>query len=97
RVHRVDERLVAVAQVDGAPEGGLLDLAVGPLAIGEAKRKRPEGNVLVEGHLLRGQGFRRHLSLRRSLGDGISFQRKTSRHGCTGRLSASASGALAVR
>src|SRR3546814_1413434 len=58
RVHRVDEGLVAVAQVDRAPQRHLLDAGVGPRAVREDERK--ERPVLVEGHLLRGNGFRRH-------------------------------------
>jgi hypothetical protein len=36
--HRLDERLVAVAKIDGAPVRRALDRAVGPLAIGERDR-----------------------------------------------------------
>src|SRR3546814_1862183 len=58
RVHRVDEGLVAVAQVDRAPQRRLLDAGVGPRAVREDERR--ERPVLVEGHLLRGNGVRRH-------------------------------------
>ncbi len=35
RAHRVDQRLVAVAQIHRAPQGGAADDAVGPAAVGE--------------------------------------------------------------
>src|SRR5579875_2132869 len=47
-VHRVDERLVAVTEVDAAPARRLRERAVGPGAIRQAQRKgRP---VALEGH-----------------------------------------------
>ncbi len=60
RVHRVDQGLVAVAQVDRAPQRRLLDALVGPAAVVELEGKRKERPVLVERHLLRGDRFRRH-------------------------------------
>src|SRR5690606_9812166 len=36
--HRVDERLIAVAQVDGAPSGRSVDDLVGPGAVGQRDR-----------------------------------------------------------
>ena len=58
RVHRVDERLVAVAQVDRAPQRRLLMRWSGQVRSGSVERaERP---VLVEGHPLRGHGFRGH-------------------------------------
>ena len=39
--HRLGERLVAVAQIDAAPDGRALERATGPLAVGEVDgRKR---------------------------------------------------------
>jgi hypothetical protein len=49
-IHRVDERLVAVAQVDAAPQGRAIDHGVGPRAI--AQDDRHGAGVLLEGHLL---------------------------------------------
>ena len=63
RVHRVDQRLVAVAEVDGAPQRRRLDDAVGPRAVGEDDRH--VGRVLRERHrggrLLSGCGGMSHL------------------------------------
>src|SRR5581483_7982080 len=63
-VHRLDQRLVAVPEVDGAPEGSLLDPLVRPAAVLEHEGQ--ERAVLLERHLLgvgrlRGHGgsFRR--------------------------------------
>jgi hypothetical protein len=56
RVHRVDEGLVAVTQVDAAPQRGGLVHLVGPGAVVE--HDRHEALVLVEGHLLRGDRLR---------------------------------------
>ena len=53
RVHRVDQGLVAVTQVDRAPQRGLLDALVRPAAIVEVEGKREERPVLLERHLLR--------------------------------------------
>jgi superfamily II DNA/RNA helicase len=50
-VHRVDERLVAVAQVDRAPQRRLVDGHVGPRAVGEDDGH--ERAVLLEGHRCR--------------------------------------------
>ncbi len=61
RVHRVDEGLVAIAQVHGAPDRGVLDLAVGPLAVGKAEGQGAEGYVLLDRHLARGGWYGRHL------------------------------------
>jgi hypothetical protein len=61
RVHRIDEGLVAVAQVDGAPNGRLLDLAVRPLAVRKAERQGAQGHVLLDRHLLGVGWFGRHL------------------------------------
>ena len=58
RVHRVDQRLIAVAQVDGAPLGCPVDRDVRPRAVGE--HHRDERCVLLEGHLLRGDVLGRH-------------------------------------
>ena len=60
-VHRVDQRLVAVAQVDAAPQGCLVDRLVRPGAVGEVDR--PPRLVLLERHLLRGGGLGRHVSV----------------------------------
>ena len=58
-VHRVDQRLVAVAQVDRAPQGRLLDALVGPSPVSQPDRR--VGLVLAAGvgHAL----HRRHVSL----------------------------------
>ena len=48
-VHRVDERLVAVAQVDGAPARGLVDPLGRPGAVGQL-----HGDLLVERYVLAG-------------------------------------------
>ena len=58
RVHRIDERLVAVAQVDRAPLRCRGDRDVRPGAVGE--HDRHERRVLLEGHLLRGDVLGRH-------------------------------------
>src|SRR4029077_5035349 len=49
-VHRVDERLVAVAQVDAAPDRSLGDRGVRPAPVGQ--RNRREGPVLLSWHSL---------------------------------------------
>ena len=67
RIHRVDERLVAVAQVHRAPDRGVLDLVVWPLAVREAERQGAEGHVLLDRHLLRVDGYGRHLGFLRAL------------------------------
>src|SRR5581483_3325544 len=48
RPHGLDERLVAVAQIDRAPDRRLGDGAAGPLAIGQVDRL--EGAVFLNGH-----------------------------------------------
>ena len=53
RAHRIDQRLVAIAQVGGEPAGGLGDGLGGPAAIGQLDlRKRPvlDRRVLQHGH-----------------------------------------------
>ena len=45
-VHRIDQRLVAVAQIDAAPDGRFVDDAVRPLPIGEIDLLK--GDVLLE-------------------------------------------------
>ena len=51
RGHRVDQGLVAVAQVDRAPAGGLGDHPVGPRAVGEAHAELGVvRDVAVDGH-----------------------------------------------
>jgi len=45
--HGVDEGLVAVAEVDGAPAGRLGDAGIGPGAVGQV-----DGDLLVEGPVL---------------------------------------------
>jgi hypothetical protein len=62
-VHGVDQGLVPVAQVDGAPQRRLLDAPVGPCPVVERERERKELPVTIEGHPLRGHGFGRHGSL----------------------------------
>jgi hypothetical protein len=57
-IHRVDEGLVSVAQVDRAPQGGRVDGDVRPRAVGQ--HDRHERRVLLEGHLLRGDVLGRH-------------------------------------
>ncbi len=57
-VHGIDERLVAVAQVDRAPQRGLVDRDVRPGAVGE--HDRHERRVLLEGHRFRGDILGRH-------------------------------------
>ena len=49
RIHRVDEGLVTVAQIDAAPSRCLCQLPVGPGPIGELEGT--EGRVLLEGHV----------------------------------------------
>lgn len=50
-VHRVDECLVAVTQVDGAPAGRTVDLLRGPGAVGQVDGDLlGEGDVLVDRH-----------------------------------------------
>jgi hypothetical protein len=63
RVHGVDQRLVAVPEVDGAPGGGPFDPAVGPLAVGEGEGQRDERRVLLERHLVGGGVGRGHRCL----------------------------------
>ena len=47
-IHRIDESLVAVTQVDRAPQRGLRDDGVGPGAVVE--HERDERRVLLKGH-----------------------------------------------
>ena len=47
-VHRVNQRLVAIAQVDRTPQRSFVDHFVRPRAI--SKHQRDERLVLVEGH-----------------------------------------------
>ena len=47
--HGLDQRLVAVAQIDGAPDRGLVDEARRPLAVRQDDRR--EGAVFVDGHI----------------------------------------------
>ncbi len=58
RVHRVDEGLVSVAQVDTAPAGSLVLDLVRPGAVGQ--HEGHEAFVLPEGHLLGGGGLGGH-------------------------------------
>ena len=60
RVHRVDQGLVAVPQIDRAPQGRPLDALARPGAVIEREGEREERPVLLERHLLRGHGFGRH-------------------------------------
>ena len=46
--HRLDQRLIAVAQIDGAPDRRLVDDARGPLAIGQDDRL--EGAIFGNRH-----------------------------------------------
>ena len=92
RVHRVDERLVAVAQVDRAPARRLRELAVGPLAIGQLERH--ERAVLLERHLLRLCGLGRHGALT-FVGDRIQVRKRKKLPARGTGASASAYGALA--
>ena len=62
RVHRVDERLVAVTEVDRAPHRGPRDAGFWPRAVGKADDR--VGAVLVERHRLWGAGLGRHGVLR---------------------------------
>ena len=57
-VHRLDEGLVAVPEVDGAPEGSLLDPLVRPGAV--FQHEGEERAVLLERHLLGVRRLRRH-------------------------------------
>ena len=62
RVHRVDERLVPVAQVGGAPDRRSVEHAVGPRAIGEIDGRVRSVLPVRHGHraaLLLGSGRRR--------------------------------------
>ena len=47
RIHRFDQRLIAVAQIDAAPDRRRLNDAVRPGAVGEVDRGK--GSILVEG------------------------------------------------
>jgi hypothetical protein len=46
RGHRIDEGLVAVAEVDGAPSGRFFDDLVGPLAVGQRYRELLEVRLI---------------------------------------------------
>src|SRR4029077_19964280 len=48
RAHRLDQRLVAVAQIDAAPERSLIEDTPGPFAVGQVYRG--EGAVFVDRH-----------------------------------------------
>ncbi len=66
RVHWVDECLIAVAQVDAAPNRRTLVHLVGPGAV--VQHDRHQAFVFVEGHLFRFYGFGWHVvSFRRSV------------------------------
>jgi hypothetical protein len=52
RVHGLDQRLVAVAQVDAAPDRRLGDGSVGPLPVRNGNRRI--GPVLLDGHSFHG-------------------------------------------
>ena len=100
RIHRVDEGLIAIAQVDRAPQRRLLDLAVGPLAVRKAERQRAEGYVLAVGHLLRlslsGEASR--VFLRSLCGwGGVVGKTKTSCPGAGGHRRAPRGGSPQVR
>jgi hypothetical protein len=60
RVHRVDESLVAVAQVHRAPGRGVLDLPVRPVPVGQAEREWAEGHVLLDRHFPGAGWYGRH-------------------------------------
>ena len=64
RAHRVDQGLVAVAQVDGTPHRGGLDDLVGPGAIGQGDRLDlfGEGAIPADGHRRRALGVPRRLA-----------------------------------
>ena len=62
RVHRVDERLVAVAEVDRAPQRRLLDLPARPRAIGERRGSGRNGRYFSNGIGLAVDGLGRHRS-----------------------------------
>src|SRR5207253_11080951 len=57
-IHRVDERLIAVAKVDATPDRGAVDRLVGPGAIRELQRQAL--TVPAIRHRLRGDRARRH-------------------------------------
>ena len=57
-VHRVDQRLIAVAQVDRAPQRRLFDTAIGPCPV--VQHNRDPWLVLLEWHRLRSYRFGRH-------------------------------------
>src|SRR5262249_19955001 len=67
-VHGIDERLVAVSQVDRAPTRGLHELLVWPAPVRQLQGH--EGAVLVEGHLRRRHWSRWHVHS--SSGSGLS-------------------------
>ena len=78
-VHRLDQRLVAVAQVDRAPARGLGDAVVGPPAVGQV-----HADLLVEGAVLVHRHRRRLLCARLQIGHGLlvlrAVRRGVSRH-----------------
>src|SRR5205814_9731293 len=49
-IHRIDERLIAIAQVDRAPERRVLDPSVRPRAVRQPGVERPERPVFSERH-----------------------------------------------
>src|SRR5712691_6587063 len=57
-VHRIDQRLIAIAQVDAAPQGRPLDARIRPGAVLQLQRQ--EGRVAVMRHRLRYDSRRRH-------------------------------------
>ena len=66
--HRLDQRLVAVAQIDGAPDRRLVDDARRPLAVGQDDRR--ESAIFVDGHVCHGGPLRRRAVARPRLGAG---------------------------
>ena len=60
-VHRVDERLVAIAKVDAAPTGSSIELPRRPGPVGENERQG--GVVLLERHSCGGRRLAGHLGL----------------------------------
>jgi hypothetical protein len=72
RAHRVDQRLVAVAQIDRAPQRGVLDHGVGPGAVGQPDLFHliGEGPVAVYRHRGPALGVPRRLAGTRRPGGG---------------------------
>ena len=86
RVHRVDQGLVAVAQVDRAPAGRLRELLVRPGAVGQLERH--ERAVLVERHRLRGHRWWWHVAPRRGSHPGPENKKPPGPQGSGGSASA---------